>query len=317
MANLEKISLLTKPKAQISYAFHSSTSTSSPALVVFLNGLGLPQVAWNPTISILKETNKDNGTPAMLTYDRFGQGQTTDRDPNDENAADPMHGHDTMSAVQDLRQLVTQIAQDRMEISDIATLPIVFVANSLGCAIARLYAQEYPGTVAGLLLLDSVLANSDFVSIFPDPDSEGFDVKSIPSDITPDSLRGARERARRIFHPDVGSKEGLSRKNLRDLLPASDAPALKGPGGRGPFVTVVGNDFEAFAEESSKMGVPKPITLTYSKPYWQKYNEGLAKITEVERSKGPLIAPGAGHFIQKDNPQFVAQELAELLLKAL
>lgn len=65
------------------------------------------------------------------------------------------------------------------------------------------------------------------------------------------------------------------------------------------------------------MGLPQALSLTYSNPYWHKYNEGLVKITEPEKSKGPLLAPGAGHFIQQDSPSFVAQELTELLSKAL
>ncbi|KAK9366910.1 Alpha/Beta hydrolase protein [Lipomyces kononenkoae] len=318
MAEFQLIRLATKPTAQICYSFHPPVSAAKPVLLVFLNGLGLPQVSWVATIAQLKELRQKTGIPAILTYDRFGQGQTTDRDPQDEGAADAMHGHDCLSAVRDLRQLVAQIIGDKMGLADGAdNVALVLVGNSIGCALARLYCQEYPGTVAGLLLLDSVLANSDFVSVFPDPDAEDFDPATLPPGVPPQALRATREGTRRIFHPDVGNKEGLSRKSLRTLLPASDGPVLQGPGGRGPFVTVVGHDFEAFAEELAKMGPPKPLTMMYTNPYWQRYNEGLAKITEPERSKGPLHAPNAGHFIQKDNPAFVAKELDELLSKIL
>ncbi|KAL1897944.1 hypothetical protein Sste5346_003796 [Sporothrix stenoceras] len=316
MAELQLISLATKPTAQISYSFRPAVSTTKPVLLVFLNGLGLPQASWVPAITQLKELRQEN-IPAILTYDRFGQGQTVDRDPKDEGAADPMHGHDCLSVVHDLRQLITQIIAEKLGVSETDSVPLVLVGNSIGCALARLYAQEYPGTVAGLLLLDSVLANSDFVSVFPDPDAEDFNPAILPPGIPPQALRATREGVRRVFHPDVGSREGLSRKNLRTLLPASDGPVLQGPGGSGPFVTVVGHDFEAFAEESAKMGPPKPITMAYVNPYWHRYNEGLVKITKREKSKGPLQAPNAGHFVQKDNPAFVAHELNELLSKAL
>jgi pimeloyl-ACP methyl ester carboxylesterase len=317
MADYQFLSLATKPSAQLSYSFHAPESATKPLLLVFLNGLGLPQISWVPVIAKLRELRSETKVPALLTYDRFGQGQTTDRDPSDAGAVDPMHGHDCLSAVKDLRQLIVQIAVEKLNLADIDQLPLLIVGNSIGCALARLYAQEYPGTVAGLLLLDSVLANSDFVSVFPDPDAEGFDASTLPTGIPPDALRGTRAGTRRVFHPDVGNKEGLSRKNLRSLLPDSDSPILKGPDGQGPWVTVVGHDFEAFADESAKMGSPKPLTLAYVNPYWHTYNQGLAKITETERSKGPLQAPGAGHFIQKDNPTFVAQELDELLSKII
>ncbi|KAE8363455.1 Alpha/Beta hydrolase protein [Aspergillus caelatus] len=316
MADFETLALSTKPSAQLSYSYQPPQGTSKPVLVVFLNGLGLPQAFWQPVIAQLKALRQDSSIPAFLTYDRYGQGQTTDRDPSDAGAEDPTHGHDCLTAVRDLRQLITQITADKLGAADVDSVALVLVGNSIGCALARIYAQEYPGTVAGLLLLDSVLANSDFVSVFPDPDAPDFDPASI-GPLPVEAIRAVREGARRIFHPDVGNKEGLSRRNLRELLPASDSPLLKGPEGHGPYVTVVGHDFDTFAEESAKMGPPKPVTNRFVNPYWHKYNEGLTKITEAEYSKGPLQAPNAGHFIQKDNPEFVVQELNELLGKIL
>ncbi|KAJ6440150.1 alpha/beta-Hydrolase [Purpureocillium lavendulum] len=317
MAPLEYsfIQLSTKPAAQICYSFVPATAQAPKAsLLVFLNGLGLPQDSWAATIAELQEL-RPQSLPAILTYDRFGQGRTTDRDPQDVGAADPTHAHDCMSAIRDLRQLLAQMASEKLQVQDVDSVAVVFACNSIGCALARLYAHEYPGTVAGLLFLDSVLANSDFVSMFPDPDAEDFAAKyePLPEGITADILRTARERIGAMFHPSVGSKEGLSRKNLRDLLPDADAPVLQGVGGRGPFVTVLGHDFQTFGEEATKMGMPKAATLTYSNPYWHKYNQGLAKITESSRSKGPIQAPGTGHFIQRDNPAFVAAELDTIL----
>lgn len=309
--------LATKPKAQLSYSFlpsNSTTARQSP-LLVFVNGLGLPQVSWAGVIHKLREL-RPQSYPAILTYDRFGQGQTEDRDPNDEGAEDPSHAHDCMAAVADLRQLLKQIAADNLGISDVDSLPIVLVANSIGCALARLYAQEFKATVAGLVLLDSVLANSDFVSIIPDPDSPDFDnSEPLPEGITPDVLREARAVLRRTFHPNNGSREGLSRKNLKDLLPHADEPKLDGVKGKGAFVTVLGHDFEVFANGSVAIGMPKAASIHYANPYWHRYNEGLAKLTDAGRSKGPIQVPGADHFIQRDNPDFVAVEVSEVLDK--
>ena len=315
MADVQFLTLSTKPSAQLSYTFSAASDAAKPVLVVFLNGLGLPQAFWQPVIAGVKSLREGSAIPAFVTYDRFGQGQTTDRDPQDAGVEDPSHGHDCLASVHDLRQFLSQISDEKVRLP-LDSVSVLLVGNSIGCALARLYAQEYPGTVAGLLLLDSVLANSDFVSVFPDPDAVDFDPASIHP-IPVEAIKAVRAGARRIFHPDVGSKEGLSRRNLRELLPASDGPLLKGPNGHGPYVTVVGHDFDAFAEESAKMGPPKPVTNRFVNPFWQSYNEGLAKITESEFSKGPIIAPGAGHFVQKDNPEFVVQELNELLEKVL
>ncbi|KAL3440641.1 alpha/beta-hydrolase [Aspergillus insuetus] len=323
MADLQHIALTTKPTAQISYTFHPATAPSSTTpipLLIFLNGLGLPQASWFAAIAKLQESHTP--LPALLTYDRYGQGSTTGRDPADAGAEDPTHGHDCLAVVRDLRQLITQIAAEKLDVKseDVDSIPLILVANSIGCALARLYAQTYPRTVTGLVLLDSVLANSDFVSIFPDPDAGDFDAASLPEGITADAIRVARQGIARIFHPSVGSKEGLSRKNLASLLPDSDGPALIGPDGKGPFVTVVGHDFETFAVESAKMsgGRGEELTKAYANPYWHRYNQGLVKITGEEgRGKGPVIAEGAGHFIQKDRPDLVAGEVLEVLRKVL
>ncbi|KAH8696479.1 hypothetical protein BGW36DRAFT_398024 [Talaromyces proteolyticus] len=263
-----------------------------------------PATAPLRTISWLKE-RQPNHLPALLTYDRFCQGQTTDRDPADAVASDPTHGHDLTAAVADLHQLITQIVADRTPIGNVDAAQLVLVGNSIGCALSRLYAHEYPGTVAALLLLDSNLANSDFVSIFPDPESP----------VSVETLRLGRGMMRKVFHPDVGNKEGLSRRNLPTLLPSSDSPKLQGVNGGGPYVTVIGHDYEAFAEESAKMGFPRAFLTQYVNPFWNEYNQGLVRITDAARGNGPLLAPGSGHFVQRDNPDFVVEELVNILGK--
>jgi len=61
------------------------------------------------------------------------------------------------------------------------------------------------------------------------------------------------------------------------------------------------------------MQTPLVITNTYSNPAWHRYNEGLAKLTSRDRSKGPIQAEKCGHFIQRDDPEFVVGEVEELL----
>ncbi|KAE8366112.1 hypothetical protein BDV27DRAFT_143836 [Aspergillus caelatus] len=280
-----------KPSAQLCYSSHPAVGTVKPALVVFVNGLGLPQTSWEGT---------------------------TDRDPGDITAEHPMHGHDTLTVVRDLHQLLTQVASEKMGIYDLSCLPLVLVSNSIGGALVRLYAQEYPGTVTGLLFLDSVLANSDFVSIYPDPDAPGFDPTSLPERVTMNAIHAARAYMQQGFHPNNGSREGLSRKNLAQLLPDSDGPKLQGPDCRGPWVTVVGHEFEAFKVDFEQMGgAPPRLTEVYMNSYWHHFNQGLAKLTEPDRSKGPLQALGAGHFVQRDNPELVSKELRDILDKIL
>ncbi|RFU24702.1 hypothetical protein B7463_g11639, partial [Scytalidium lignicola] len=315
---LSLIELVHKPGASLSYTFIPAKS-SAQGLIVFINGLMAPAASWNAAISLL--TARDS-YPAMLTYDRYGQGASTDRDPVDAKAADPKHGHDCMEAVKDLHHLIIQINEDKdlkLNVSGTGSGPGAFlVCNSIGGALSRLYAHTYPGTVSAILFLDSVIANTDFVSVYPDPDAPDFAERylSLPEGVTEDGLRAARQKVRMIFHPDNGSAEGLSRKNLKDMLPDADKPVLVGTGRKGPWITVVGHGFEAFAQEGLKgLGIPPPVTMNYANKHWHEYNQGLAKLTTLERSKGPIQAEKCGHFIQKDDPEFTAREIVELLAK--
>lgn len=254
------INLTTKPSASIHYTFVQGNRGSIPyQLVVFLNGLIADKASWLATIAGIVRTCKTTvGVPCMLAYDRYGQGLTEDRDPQD-RGREKGHGHDVADAVTDLHQLIAQIAQERLYMSE-EELQIVLVANSIGCAIARLYAQTYPGSVTALLLLDSIMANSNF-DFWPDPDAEGFDVNQLPNDVTVEVLREQRARFAAIFSPNVVNPEGLSRRDLAKLLPHSDSPKLVGPDGKGPWVTVVGHDFEHFAKESLKVST-NPLQLS-------------------------------------------------------
>ncbi|KAI2623497.1 alpha/beta-hydrolase [Hypomontagnella submonticulosa] len=315
----ETILLPHKPDAPLSYRFvpgHGPLSTTH--LIVFLNGLIVPQAGWQPTIDKLQRDWAGNSQageagdnrPPLLTYDRYGQGESA-RDP-----ADDLHGgtHDIFEVIRDLHILTKEIwATKVITAIDEAPLPskLVFVANSIGCVIARLYAEAHPGTVAGLLLLDSNIANSDLVSIFPDPDAPDFDPAVLPEDVTVEDLRRTRASYALNFRPEAPNPEHLDRSTIAAALPYSDAPSLLGE----PRIIVVGHDWETFAEEGLRgsMNVPKSLTNKFMNPAWTKYNEGLTRLTSAGRAAGPIIAANCGHFIQKDDPWLVALLINELI----
>lgn len=61
------------------------------------------------------------------------------------------------------------------------------------------------------------------------------------------------------------------------------------------------------------MGTPLSLSMRYSNPAWHEYNIGLTRLTHPERAKGPIIATGCGHFIQRDDPGFVEHQVSQLL----
>lgn len=313
MPELEFLHLAHKPDGAIAYHFVPNRGRDfEDALLVFLNGLGLPQSSWLPVIDSLLEDDGPAPYPAMLAYDRFGQG-SSDKDPLDQTKDNPAYGHDAEEVVRDLSRLIASIASSKT--GGGAPRRLIFVCNSIGCVLARLYAHLFPRTVCAMLFLDSNMANSDFVSIWPDPDAEGFDPSTLPEGVTPDLLRETRMKYGQVFHPNTPNSEGLDRRNIAHLLPRSDGPLLVGTDGEGPVLTVVEHDWDAFAEQSfnSFLKTPKVMTMEYTNPVWHQYNMGLTKITQHGRSEGPITAKGCGHFIQKDDPGQVAQFIWALL----
>ncbi|CAF9916293.1 MAG: hypothetical protein ALECFALPRED_010585 [Alectoria fallacina] len=303
--------LLHKPTASVACSYVSGTDPA--VLVVFLNGLMTDKSSWVAVMSGIIRQRKSLASPefpSMLAYDRYGVGMTEDRDPLDQGR-ERGHGHDCSDAADDLYYLISHFSKGSKLLSG-EKLRVVLVANSIGCAIARLYAEKYP--VAALLLLDSIMANSDF-DLWPDPDASGFDERELPEDVSVEVLREQRAKFAAIFKPTVVNREGLSRRNLAKLLPHSDGPMLGNESER-PWVTVVGHDFDAFANESLRtMGTPIGLSMRYMNPTWHNYNQGLVHITDREKSKGTIFAKGCGHFIQRDDPDFVIKETLDLVDK--
>ena len=237
--------LTTKTGASLHYSYLKSPCSEPAHLIVFLNGLMTDKTSWLAIMSKVSQAMPSH--PTMLAYDRYGQGLTEDRDPQDKDREEG-YGHDALDVTRDLHQLILQFVEKHF-VAPQEPPHIILVGASIGCAIARLYAQEHPRSVAGLLFLDSIMANSNF-DFWPDPDALDFDPSSLSEDITLDVLREQRIAFAARFSPKAVNREGFDRRNLASLLPYSDAPKLQGPCDKGPYIMVVGHDPETFAEES-------------------------------------------------------------------
>lgn len=282
---------------------------------MFLNGLMGTQTVWNQAVENVLLGGQES-LPPLLTYDRYGQGESA-RDPTDESE----FGHGLPEVVADLHDLIEEIWKLKAP-AGTGFPKVIFVANSIGCVVGRYFAQTYPGTTSALLFLDSNIANSDQVSLFPDPDALDFNPDVLPRGITVDQLRETREKYRELFHPSVRNDEGLDRRNIAALLPYADKPPLIGTGElrtvprAGPWIAVVGHDPEKFAEDSriGKLHAPKALTNTYVNPVWAEYNEGLLRLTDAHIDDNVIIAEGCGHFIQTDDPSLVSRLVTSLVI---
>ena len=105
----------------------------SPTIVLD-SGLGMPMIAWN---KVMPDLGKIGRTCA---YDRAGY---VSSDPG------PMP-RDAAHVVDDMKAMLTAAKLPG---------PYVLVAQSLGGHHARLFAQRYPGEVAGVVLIDPVTDN--------------------------------------------------------------------------------------------------------------------------------------------------------------
>lgn len=289
---------------------HGSSSPSGPPiLIVFINGLMLPRAPWQPTLSMLPALFTNVNVPIYaLTYDRYGQGESRLPPPWKPDL------HDLSAAVAELETMLNNTLATHPELTTTPTL--LFVSHSIGVPLARLHNATTIHPATAHLFLDSNISNTDFVSLLPDPDSSTFDATSIPPGITPEDLRSSRERMKAMLHPSVPNPEGLDRSTVGDLVPHADKPELRGPKSEAPFLTVVGHDPEAFAEEGLRLqGTPVALNTAYMQPPWDEYNQGLLRLSREDRVKGVVIAQGAGHFVQRDNVACVAEEIGELVGK--
>ncbi|KAJ9658982.1 hypothetical protein H2198_003411 [Neophaeococcomyces mojaviensis] len=338
--NLEFVTLPNHPDCPIAYtltALHNHLTLPSPVRsrgvlwIIFLNGLGLPQAFWQPTIQLLHSDVEAN--PASLhdeiyvtTYDRYGQGFSRPQQisPTTKIApADPTwkpDRHDCLDSVHDLAQLVEKLSVRVLtegRENDKRQFRILLVGQSLGVPIARLFADKHGDHVAALMLIDSNMANVNMVNLLPDPDAPEFNADQLPEDTSVEQLRRTRDNYTKLFAPTAPNAENLDRSTLLDLLPRSDTPAL-GRDGKRVLLTVVAHDPEAFAEEGLKIST-RGLTEGFIEPAWWRYNLGLLRLdgeTEEDvNASAIVVAKDAGHFVQRDNPRCVVDEIWKLVKK--
>ena len=127
------VTLPSKPGAPVAYELFQGDAASS-LLVVCLNGLGLAQGVWKPTIELIQQSSL-SPKPYIITYDRYGQGASP-RDPRESwPSKDPGYEHTLDDVTDDLHELIQTLSPD-------CCSRIVFVNNSIGAHVTRRYADR-------------------------------------------------------------------------------------------------------------------------------------------------------------------------------
>lgn len=272
--------------ASLSYKLypHDPTTPAPSHLVVFIGGLRSTMNAFDAVATSLMSV----ASVPVLCYDRWNNGASS---------APPAsrQGHnDLWTQAEDLYTLIS-------ETQKIHELPekLILVGSSIGCGIVRLCLQRYAdiaGRTEAVVFLDSYMSNTDFVSLFPE-EKEG----------EPEELTRTRRVVAEHFHPSLENPEGLSLENARELLPEADRPSLR----EEMEVVVVGHDAGHTAESMEQtMGLDAGCWLKYVQGAWDRWNEGLARLSGKGRR---VTAEGSGHFIYRDRPELVVEVVAGLV----
>jgi hypothetical protein len=129
---------------------------------------------------------------------------------------------------------------------------------------------RFPKIVEGILFLDSNPGNADYADIWPNPKDPSFDLeKMIPAGTALEVYEAAYVKMTTVFAAGAKNKEGFDRRQIKSMLPDPSKPKLKGSksSNKGPWVTVVGHELEAFSnEEWLMMKVPLGMAARYTQP---------------------------------------------------
>lgn len=228
-----------------------------------------------------------------LTFDRWGVG-----------ASDPIPPsrcgrNDLSTAAEDFGLLLKAVLKKHNDINP-EKIRLVLIGSSIGCSIIR-YFFEHNFTsipeVKAVLMLDSYLANSDFLSLFPEK-----------TDDEPEPLTRTRDIIMKVFGPGVTNKELFDRSNTASLLPFAKTPRFPG----NPYLVVIVHDSEYMVNEMvESMGIDKKWYLlcvdSAVMDYHRDMLEGLS-----DRGKW-VVAENSGHFIHADRTDLVIDEIIKAL----
>ncbi|HTV23750.1 MAG TPA: alpha/beta hydrolase [Polyangiaceae bacterium] len=241
-------------------ALHLHCEGAGAPTVVFDSGLGRAGGEWFATAEAAGRTTAKR--TRACAYDRAGYGTS---DP-------PIQPHSNRQMSRELFTLLDQAGERG---------PFVLVGHSMGGMNARLFLDEHPDSVAGLVLVDAS----------PDPP---------PIDrVTPEQ--------RAEFERGLAHFEGLDLPTL--LAGFHELDASKASLGDKPLVILVAGRLpdEALAE-----GIPDAARAA-ARAELAARQTSQQRLTTLSSNRALVLADQAGHDIPKDAPQLLARAIAAVV----
>jgi pimeloyl-ACP methyl ester carboxylesterase len=257
--------------------------------VVFVSGFGERTETWNETL----DPSEQAGLPAIAetnrvcAYDRPGTVATVGEEDFETSRSDPVPQPTTLNdAVTDLHALLDASGERG---------PYVVVGHSLGGAIARHYASEYPKDVSGLVLVD--YTPYEMRSGLTDEEWHLYLTTPLSSNPSEEDL---------AIYPDLEQID--HQRNLKLVLAAAPLKPM-------PLIVLSSDmvpDFLPLVEDGSL-----PLTVEEAKKFasllFNAVVEARADLVSQVPGAKHITETHSGHYIHQENPQLVIASVREVV----
>ena len=245
---------------------YTCMGSGSPVVVLEAGG-GTPRRTWSIVMPKIASIAR------VVSYDRAGVGES---EPGG-------RGRTGDDLVQDLAHLLHNLG---------ILAPYIMVGNSLGGNIIRYFADQYPGEVVGMILLDSV---------HPDQHRQALALMPPPTPTDSSDLTALRRNLTNVMSGIINEQdpEGLN------FLAFDDQVRKTGSMGNLPLVVVS-------AGNQARPDLP----LAYIQAYHKMAREFQVELSQLSTRGKHIIVERSGHFIQEDEPDLVVAVVREMVEQA-
>jgi pimeloyl-ACP methyl ester carboxylesterase len=204
--------------------------------------------------------------------------------------------------------------------------PYILVGASYGALLVRLFAQQHPKEVAGIILVDGGYENYQmFINgkvLQPSIDAKGIPIPPAKTSATQADNELTPEAQK--FLKNILSKQGLPSTKIDppyDKLPSSIQQIRIGAASQLKFFAVNDNDF--YIEEAALMlrerhkqpymfdKVPL-IILTRGIPYEEDRIDKQKELLALSHNSKQIIAKKSGHHIQLEDPDLLVKTIKQV-----